>query len=47
MKIIVTTALSDMSSITNALLGKCNAYMMKPIDIAKLQVELRNLGLTE
>jgi two-component system chemotaxis response regulator CheY len=47
MKIIVTTALSDMSSITNALVGKCNGYMMKPIDIAKLQAELRDLGLVK
>jgi len=47
MKIIVTTALSDMSSITSALVGKCNGYMMKPIDIAKLQAELRDLGLVK
>jgi two-component system chemotaxis response regulator CheY len=47
MKIIVTTALSDMSNITNALLGKCNGYMMKPIDIGKLQAELQDLGLVK
>jgi len=45
MKIIVTTALSDMGNITNALLGKCNGYMMKPIDITKLRAELKDLGL--
>ncbi len=47
MKIIVTTALSDMTSITNALMGKCNGYMIKPIDIAKLQTELRDMGLVK
>ena len=26
-KIVVTTSLTDMKSITNALLGKCNAYI--------------------
>ncbi|MGA2536723.1 MAG: response regulator [Terracidiphilus sp.] len=47
MKIIVTTSQSDMSSITTALLGKCNAYMMKPIDTGKLLAELRDLGLVK
>jgi two-component system chemotaxis response regulator CheY len=47
MKIIVTTALSDMGNITSALLGKCNGYMMKPIDIAKLRSELKDLGLVK
>jgi two-component system chemotaxis response regulator CheY len=46
-KIVVTTALSDMESITNALLGKCNAYLMKPIDTRKLLSELQELGLTK
>jgi hypothetical protein len=36
-----------MDSITNALLGKCNAYLMKPIDIGKLLAELRELGLVK
>jgi len=44
-KIIVTTALTDIGSITNALLGRCNAYLMKPIDTGKLQSELKELGL--
>jgi two-component system chemotaxis response regulator CheY len=47
MKIIVTTSQSDMNSITTALLGKCNAYMMKPIDTGKLLAELRDLGLVK
>jgi len=46
-KVIITTSLSDMDSITNALLGKCNAYLMKPIDIGKLLAELRELGLVK
>jgi len=44
-KIIVTTAHSDMDSITQALLGKCNSYLVKPIDTRKLQSELQELGL--
>ena len=46
-KIIVTTGLSDMENITNALVGKCNAYLMKPIDIRRLTREMRALGLVE
>jgi two-component system chemotaxis response regulator CheY len=46
-KIIVTTAYSDMQSITSALLGRCDAYLVKPIDTAKLLAELRTLGLVE
>ena len=44
-KIIVTTGQTDMASITNALIGRCNGYLMKPIDIAKLCSELQELGL--
>jgi len=44
-KIIVTTAQTDIGSITNALLGRCNAYLMKPIDTGKLRSELEELGL--
>ncbi len=44
-KIIVTTIRSDMESIATALLGRCNAYLVKPIEIAKLKKELRTLGL--
>ena len=46
-KIIVTTAHTDSESIAGALMGRCNAYLVKPIDIAKLKQELRNLGLAE
>lgn len=46
-KIIVTTIHTDMDSITGALLGRCNAYLVKPIDTAKLRSELKALGLIQ
>jgi two-component system chemotaxis response regulator CheY len=46
-KIIVTTAHADVDSIKGALMGGCNAYLVKPIDTAKLLSELKNLGLVE
>jgi two-component system chemotaxis response regulator CheY len=46
-KIIVTTIHTDMEDITTALLGRCNAYMVKPIDIAKLKKELKDFGLIQ
>ena len=46
-KIIVTTMHTDTDSITGAVLGRCNAYLVKPIDIAKLRNELKALGLIE
>jgi len=45
--IIMTTADSNMDSIASALLGRCNAYMVKPIDIAKLRKELKAFGLIQ
>ncbi|MFZ1085734.1 MAG: response regulator [Terracidiphilus sp.] len=44
-KIFITTGQSDMKSITNALIGKCNAYLMKPINPEKLRCELKEFGL--
>jgi len=46
-KIIVTTVHTDTESITGALLGRCNAYLAKPIDTAKLKKELKDLGLIQ
>jgi two-component system chemotaxis response regulator CheY len=46
-KIIVTTVHTDTDSITGALLGRCNAYLVKPIDTAKLKKELKALGLIQ
>ena len=44
-KIIVTTIHTDSDSIATALLGRCDAYLVKPIDTAKLKKELIALGL--
>jgi CheY-like chemotaxis protein len=46
-RIIVTTIHTDMEDITTALLGRCNAYMVKPIDIAKPKKELKDFGLIQ
>jgi two-component system chemotaxis response regulator CheY len=46
-KVIITTSLTDLESITHALKGKCNAYLMKPIETGKLLAELRELGLVK
>ena len=46
-KIFVTTAHSEMEDITTALLGRCNAYLVKPIDTAKLLSELKTFHLVE
>jgi two-component system chemotaxis response regulator CheY len=44
-KIIVTTAHTDSESIAGALLSRCDAYLVKPIDATKLRDELRTFGL--
>ena len=46
-KIIVTTMHTDIDSIAGALLSRCNAYLAKPIDTAKLRSELMDLGLIQ
>ena len=46
-KIIMTTALSDVKNIADAFRGLCDAYLMKPIDRARLLDELRKLKLIE
>ena len=46
-KIIVTTIHTDTASIASALLGRCDAYLVKPIDTAKLRKELISLGLIQ
>ena len=46
-KIIVTTIHTDSDSIATALLGRCDAYLVKPIDTAKLKKELVTLGLIQ
>jgi two-component system, chemotaxis family, chemotaxis protein CheY len=46
-KIVVTTIHTDMESITEALLGRCDGYLVKPFDTAKLKKELKGLGLLQ
>lgn len=46
-KIIMTTALSDSDNVTNAFHSKCDAYMVKPVERAKLLRQLRKLELIE
>ena len=46
-KIVMTTALSDVKNIADAFRGLCDAYLMKPIDRAKLLDELHKLKLIE
>ena len=43
--IIVTTVNTDMESIARALQSQCDAYVVKPINTAKLRKELKTFGL--
>ncbi len=44
-KILMTTALDDIGNVTTAFKGLCDAYLMKPINTAKLLAELKSLQL--
>jgi two-component system chemotaxis response regulator CheY len=44
-KIVMTTALGDKANVLEAVEGKCNAFLVKPIRKAKLLEELRRLKL--
>lgn len=44
-KIIVTTSQRDSENIVGALLGRCSAYLSKPIDLSRLRKELKDIGL--
>lgn len=46
-KIIMTTGLSSVKDVMAAYQGMCDAYLVKPIEKAKLIQELHNLGLIE
>ena len=46
-KIIMTTALSDSDNVTSAFSSKCDAYIVKPIERAKLLHQLRKLEVIE
>ena len=45
-KIIMTTSYGDSKNIMEAFKDLCDAYLVKPIQIEKLNKELRTLGLT-
>lgn len=44
-KIIMTTALGDLKSVSTAFYQLCDSYIQKPIDRAKLENELEKLKL--
>ena len=44
-KIIMTTALSDRKNVMRAVLGRCEAYLVKPIGKETLLEKLESLGL--
>ncbi|MFH0729999.1 MAG: response regulator [Pseudomonadota bacterium] len=46
-KIVMTTALGDTQNVISAWRSLCDAYLIKPIQKAKLLEELRKLGLTQ
>jgi two-component system chemotaxis response regulator CheY len=46
-KIIVTTIHTHMEDVVGALLGRCDAYLVKPIDTAKLKKELKDFDLIQ
>lgn len=46
-KIIMTTALSDSESVVGAFRKECDAYMVKPVERAKLLGQLRKLALID
>jgi two-component system, chemotaxis family, chemotaxis protein CheY len=46
-KVIMTTALSDMNSKIAAFNGACDAYLVKPVDRSKLLSQLRDFKLID
>jgi two-component system chemotaxis response regulator CheY len=44
-RIVMTTALADLPSVVNAIRGKCDFFLAKPVRKAKLLEELRKLAL--
>jgi two-component system chemotaxis response regulator CheY len=44
-KIIMTTALDDFENIKVAFHNQCDGYIVKPIDVAKIESKLSDLGL--
>jgi two-component system chemotaxis response regulator CheY len=46
-RVIMTTALGDMTNILTSFKGQCDVYLTKPVDKARLLSELRKLKLIE
>lgn len=46
-KVIMTTALSDMENIMGSFKGQCDAYMVKPVDAADIVRYLKDFNLIE
>jgi two-component system, chemotaxis family, chemotaxis protein CheY len=46
-KVIMTSALSDMGNIMGSFKGQCDAYMVKPVDTADLVGRLRTFNLID
>lgn len=46
-KVIMTSALYDKQTISNAYHAGCDAYVWKPVDIEKFTEEMKKLGLIE
>lgn len=44
-KVLMTTALNDGKSVLTAFREQCNGYLIKPIELEKLYLELEKLGL--
>jgi len=44
-KIIMTTALDDLTNVKNAFESLCDGYLVKPIDKAKLMKKINEFGL--
>ncbi len=46
-KVVMTTALSDSQNVINAFKSECDAYIVKPVERAKLLKQLRKLSLID
>jgi two-component system chemotaxis response regulator CheY len=46
-KVVMTTSLGDAENVLAAFRNQCEAYLVKPIDKAKLLERLRTLGLIQ
>ena len=46
-KVMMTSALNDMRSVSSSYRAFCDGYMVKPIDRTQLMMELRTMGLID